>query len=146
MSDNSADSAALAKRIRAEMTTSRPDALTRCFDVAKRHVSITENGMVIVSNKDKLGAKSQILLYLIGKLYAKEAGLCGSSGVTNEELGRELGLTGSSLRPRLMELKESKKIVSSKSGRTVFHTIYQNIVEKTIREIDEEDKPKAKAG
>ena len=64
----------LKKRIIEEMTVDYSNALEKIFDLAKQFIRITKDGKVFILFKDKLSGKEQILLYLIGKLYAKEAG------------------------------------------------------------------------
>ena len=74
------------KRIREEMLANHSNALERNFDLAKKFIKITEEGKVEVANKEKIGGKEQVLLYLIGKLYAKEAQLTKTACVVNNEL------------------------------------------------------------
>ena len=61
-------------RIKEEMSVDYSNALERNFEIAKKFIRVTNEGKVSLLTKDKLSGKEQILLYLIGKLYAKEAG------------------------------------------------------------------------
>ena len=62
----------LRKKIIDEMTVNYSNALEKNFDLAKQFIRITQDGKVDILHKEKFGGKEQILLYLIGKLYAKE--------------------------------------------------------------------------
>ncbi|WJI09302.1 hypothetical protein FGU46_03910 [Methanobacterium sp. CWC-01] len=124
------------KRIREEMLANHSNALERNFDLAKKFIKITEEGKVEVANKEKIGGKEQVLLYLIGKLYAKEAQLTKTACVVNNELTEELGVLDTSLRPWLKGLRDKNKIKQSKLDKYICHSIPMNLVEKTLKEID----------
>lgn len=122
-------------RILKEMTTNFANALERNFEMAKKFVNITQNGKIhIIIDKEKLGGRGQILLYCIGKLYAKEAGVSESEGVSNKELMEELGLPQGSVLPWVKDLRDKKRIITLDSGA---HTISVNMIEKSLKEIDE---------
>ncbi len=125
------------KRIIEEMTTDYSNALERNFELAKRFIGITKDGKVDVLVKDKLTGKESILLYLIGKLYAKEAGYAETEGVGNKELMDELGITEGSLLPWLKGLRDdNQKIKQVKKERYVYHFIPINLVEKILKSIE----------
>lgn len=126
----------LKKRIIREMTVDYSSALEKNFDLAKQFVRITQGGQVDVQFKEKLTGKQQMLLYLIGKLYAKEAGLTTTDDVANKELMNELGIPEGSLLPWLKDLREKKKIKQVKKGRYTHHAISLNVVEKTLESIE----------
>jgi hypothetical protein len=65
----------LRERILKEMTTEYTNMLEKSFETAKRFIRVTPEGKVDVILKDRLTGKENIQLYLIGKLYAKVAGL-----------------------------------------------------------------------
>ncbi len=83
--------------------------------------------------KEQLNGKQQILLYLIGKLYSKEAGLTSMESAGNKELTEELGLPMGSLLPWLKDLRDQNKIKAVKTG---YHQTSVNLIEKTLKEIE----------
>lgn len=126
----------LKKRIIEEMTVDYSSALEKNFDLAKQFVRITKEGKVDVQFREKLTGQQRMLLYLIGKLYAKEAGLTATDDVGNKELMNELGIPEGSLLPWLKALREKKKIKQVKRGRYAHHSISLNVVEKTLKSIE----------
>jgi hypothetical protein len=127
-------------RIRGEMMVDYASALEKNFDLAKQLLRITSGGKVDLQFKEKLTGQQQILLYLIGKLYAKEAGLVETDDVANKELMSELGIPEGSLLPWLKDLREKKKIKQVKRGRYTHHSIFINVIEKTLRDIEKKMK------
>jgi len=130
----------LKKRIIEEMTVDYSNALEKNFDLAKQFIRITKEGKVDILFKDKLNGMEQILLYLIGKLYAKEAGFIATDDVGNKELKDELGVPEGSLLPWLKELRDKKKIKQIKKGRYTHHSIPGNLVERTLKNIEKKVK------
>ena len=130
----------LRKRIREEMLADHSNALEKNFDLAKRFIAITREGKVDVLEKDKLGGKDQILLYLIGKLYAKEAGFAATEDVGSRELMDELGIREGSLRPWIKELRDKNKIKQVKKNRYVHYIIPMNLVEETLKNVEKKIK------
>jgi len=126
----------LRKRIIQEMTVNYTSVLERHFVLAKQFIRITKDGTVDILCKDRLIGKEQILLYLIGKLYAKEAGLSTTADAGNQELMGELGIPEGSVLPWLKELRDQKKIVQTRRGRHTYHSIPVNLVERTLRSIE----------
>ena len=131
-----ANQEALKHRIIEEMTVEYSSVLEKNFDLAKQFIRITQDGKVDVIVKDKVTGKDKILLYLIGKLYAKEAGLSPTDDVGNKELMDELGIPSGSLLPWLKELREEKKIKQIKKGKSVHHRIAINVMERTLKSIE----------
>ena len=127
-------------RIRGEMMVDYASALEKNFDLAKQFLKITSEGKVDLHFKEKLTGKQQILLYLIGKLYAKEAALVETNDVVNKELMGELGIPEGSLLPWLKDLRDKKKIKQIKSGRYTYHSVSINLVEKILKEIEKKVK------
>ena len=125
----------LKSRIVSEMTDDYSNALERNFDLAKQLLRVTKEGKVSVLFKDKLTGEEQITLYLIGKLYAKEAGFIEKQEVDNKELMEELSMPKGSLLPGLKNLRYKKKVKQIKIGRNVLHTIPVNLVEKNLKDI-----------
>lgn len=124
-------------KILAEMTSSYTNALDKNFELAKKFIRITSEGFVEVLVKDKISGKEQILLYLIGKVYAKEAGLSITDEVENNEIMRELGIPLGSLMPWLKSLKEENKIKPIRKGKLVNHIASINLIEKILVNIEE---------
>ena len=89
-----------------------------------------------------MNGKDQVLLYLIGKLYAKEAGFASTDEVGNEELINELGVPKGSLFPWLKWLRDDNKIKQIRKGRYAYHSIPEYLVEKTLKRIEGELKKK----
>lgn len=126
----------LKKKIIEEMTVGYSSALEKNFDLAKQFVRITQDGKVDLLFKDKISGKEQILLYLIGKLYAKEAGFAATDDVGNKELMNELGIPKGSLLPWLKGLRDKNKVKRIKKGRYIHHSIAANLVERSLRSIE----------
>jgi hypothetical protein len=126
----------LKERIVEEMTVDYTSVLDKNFDTVKQFIRINKEGKVDILIKDSLGGKEQILLYLIGKLYAKEAGFVVSDSVGNKELMEELGVIKGSLLPWLKELRDKKKIKLIKKGKMSYHSIPINNLEKTLKSIE----------
>ncbi len=127
----------LKRRIMDEMVVDYASALEKNFDLAKRFIRITKDGRVDILVKDKLVVRDNIALYLIGKLYAREAGFAASDEVNNEELLNELGIPSGSLLPGLKELRDKTIIKTIKREGLSYHVIQPNVVEKKLREINE---------
>jgi hypothetical protein len=123
----------LKERISGEMTVDYASALEKNFDLAKQFIRITKDGKVDIPDKEKLTGEEQISLYLIGKLYAKEAGFAATAEVGNKELLDELGIPEGSLFPWLKNLRDGNKIKQVKKGQYAYHVIPSNLVEKTIK-------------
>lgn len=132
---NEQENESLKKRIINEMTVSYATTLERYFNVAKRFIRLTRDGRVNILNKDNLSGEEQILLYLIGKLYTKEAGFIKTEEVGNKEIMKELGMPRGSLLPFLKRLRDKNKIEAIKRGRYTYHRIPINIVGETLESI-----------
>lgn len=126
----------LKAKILSEMTVDYAGALERNFDLAKQFTRITKEGKVEILFKERLPGTDQILLYLIGKLYAKEAGLATSEDVNNKELMAELGIPKGSLLPWQKKLRDENKIRPIKKGANTHHVIAVNRVEKILKDIE----------
>jgi len=126
----------LKQRILNEMTISYSDALEKNFEVAKKYFRLTKTGKVDIPEKDKLKGEDQVLLYLIGKLYAKRSGLATKDCVENKELIDELGIPEGSLYPWVKKLRDEKKIETIEEGKMVCHKILANWVERVLKNIE----------
>jgi hypothetical protein len=127
----------LKERISKEMTVDYANILEKNFDLAKEFVKITKEGKVDVVVKDRLIGKERILIYLIGKLYAKEGGLSQSEFVSNKELSNELGIGMNSVLPWLKVLRDHKQIKALKSG---IHAIELSKVEEILKQVEKKIK------
>jgi len=136
----------LKQKIINEMTVDYSNALEKNFDLAKQFIRITKEGKVDILHKDMLNGTELISLYLIGKLYAKEAGFSATDDVGNSELLDELGIPKGSLLPWLKELRDANKIKPIKKGRFTHHSISVNVVEKTLKSIDKKIKKRIEGG
>lgn len=114
----------LKERIKKEMVIDKVSILDESFDVVKNLISISNDGSVslICSNKN-LTNEDRIKLYLIGKLYSKEAEFSKEEDVTNKELEKELGLPAGSIQYSLTILRQSKEIYALTRGA---HSVYPN--------------------
>ena len=110
-------------------------ALEKHFDLAKQLIRITKEGKVEILFKDKLTGKETVFLYLIGKLYSKEAGLAPSDDVGNKELMDELGVPQGSLLPWLKSLRDDNKVKPISKGKYTHHVVALNMVERTLKSI-----------
>lgn len=134
MNETNADN--LTKKIIEEMTVDYSNALEKNFSLAKQFIRITKDGKVDILAKDRLKGKEQILLYLIGKLYAKEVAFAATDNVGNKELMDELGIPEGSLFPWLKDLRDENNIKQVKKERRVYHFIPINLVERTLKSIE----------
>lgn len=126
----------LRERILEEMTVDYSKVLEENFASAKQFIRLTKEGDVDILVKEKVTGLERILLYLIGKLYAKEAGLTSSDEAGNEELMENLGMPQGSLLPWLKSLRDEGKIKQVRKERRTYHTIPISLVGKTLRQID----------
>lgn len=127
----------LRKRILQEMTVDYSEVLEENFELAKQFIRLTKEGEVDILVKEKVTGQEKILLYLVGKLYAKEAGLTSSDEVGNQEFLENLGIPEGSLLPWLKSLRDENKIKQIKRERYVYHAIPIGLVGEIIRQIDE---------
>lgn len=123
----------LKKKILSEMTVDYSNNLEKNFNLAKQLVRITSEGLVDVMVKDKVTGPQQIQLYLIGKLYAKQAELATTDEVGNRELMEQLGIPEGSLLPWLKELRDKNKIRQVRRERNVYHSVPVNLIENTLK-------------
>jgi hypothetical protein len=126
----------LRKKILEEMIVDYSSALDKCFDIAKQFIRITKGGKVDILHKDKIGGKEQVLLYLIGKLYAKEADFISTEDVGNKELMDELGIPVGSILPWIKHLKDNNKIKPIRRGKYTHHSISINLIERTLKDVE----------
>lgn len=120
-------------KILSEMMVNHSGALEKNYEIAKKFIRFSREGKIEVTIKSELSVRDQILMYLIGKLYAYEAGVSTENHVSNEELMNELGLPKGSVTGRLTDLRKENKIKQTSRGR---HRIQINVIEKTLRGIN----------
>jgi len=132
------DKKTLRDRILEEMSVDYESTLEKNFDLAKKYIKITSNGRVDVSVKNKVPGQDKVALYLIGKLYAKEAGKAETELVDNQELAEEIGAPMGSIYPWIKRLKDNNIIVSEKEDKKTVYSIKLNHVEKILNRIDDE--------
>jgi predicted transcriptional regulator len=125
----------LKKKILEEMTVDYSNNLEKNFDTAKQFIRVTRDGTVELNVTDQVGSKEQILLYLIGKMYAKEAGLATADDASNSELIDQLGMPIGSLLPSLKELRDDNKVRQVKHDNKVHHSIPASRIEETLTTI-----------
>ena len=125
----------LEEKIKSEMISDYRSSLEKNFDLAKKLVKISSEGTVEIIEKNKFSGEELVLLYMIGKCYAKEAGLSNSNGVSNAELINELGKPEGSIFPWLKSLRESKKIKQNNSVKPIEHFIPINLIEETLNKL-----------
>jgi hypothetical protein len=125
----------LKEKILKEMVADQKNALERNFELAKSFVEPTPEGKVnvLVRSNPKLDAKYNLQLYMIGKLYAKEAELCESEAVSNQEFAKELGMPDGTVKSALKELRDSNKINQVSPG---LHSIKSNLIEKILKDVE----------
>jgi hypothetical protein len=117
------------------MTVSYSSKLEQNFELAKQFIRLTPEGTVEILVRDKLSGKEQILLYLIGKMYAKEAGYATDENVGNNELLEQLGFPIGSLLPFLKELRDENRIRQLKRENNVFHSVSPGLIDSTLRSV-----------
>ena len=131
----------LAKKIFDTMVVDHSDALEKNFGLASKFIKITKEGKVDVIVKSQLTGPEKIAMYLIGKLYAKRAGLTATEYTKNEELMNELGIGYTSLLPWLKTLRDNNIIKAGKSdGRESTHAVLLNAVERMLSNVDKKMK------
>ncbi|MFX0210117.1 MAG: hypothetical protein ACFFDT_29315 [Candidatus Hodarchaeota archaeon] len=130
----------LRKRILEEMTIDYSKVLEQNFDLARQFIRLTKEGDVEVLVKEKVTGEEKIRLYLIGKLYAKEAGLTSTEDVGNQEFMDNLGIPSGSLLPWLKSLRDENKINQVKRERHTYHSIPIGLVDKTLKVIEKKIK------
>jgi hypothetical protein len=89
----------LKRKIREELMVGKKSVLEDNLPKAKKVLVLSEDGEVdLLVDKSDLTNRQLIALYMVGKAYAKEAGLVETEVVTNEELVDKLGLSYNSVR------------------------------------------------
>jgi len=122
-------------RILEEMTVSYSSKLEKNFELAKQFIRLTPEGTVDVLVRDKLPGKEQILLYLVGKMYAKEAGYVTDENVGNNELLEQLGFPVGSLLPFLKELRDDNLVRQVKRENNVYHAVPPGVIEEILNSV-----------
>ncbi len=118
----------LKKRIEEEMTANYANMLEKNFDIAKTLLRITPSGTVDVLRKQDLQGTDKILLYLIGKRYAKEAGMTDSEYVQNKELGDQLGIKRGSMLPWIKSLRDAGFLDGSDGKQAIKTNLIESVL------------------
>ena len=128
----------LKRRIKEEMTINYKNILEKNFDFANKMIKVSEDGRtdIIISDKDII-IEDQILLYLIGKLYAKEVGYIEHGEATRIELLTELGISENSIGPILSRLKDKGMIKTRKEKNKPYFSVKMNLVRKILNSIND---------
>ena len=128
---------ALKKRIIEEMTVNQQNVLEKYFDLAKKFISITTKGNINILTEEKFSIEEKILLYLIGKIYAKEAGLITTKEVGFKELMDNLGIVKGTIYPIIKRLRDKNKISQRKDGKITYITIPLNLIGKILSKLED---------
>jgi hypothetical protein len=121
--------------VREGMTVDSGNALERNFELAKKMIMLTPEGKVILAHHNKLGGEDKIVLYLVGKVYAKVAGYTNEIEVPNKELLDELGMKEGSLAPWLKFLRDKGQIKQTVKNNLSYHFVPNNLIESELKRI-----------
>ena len=127
----------LKKRIIEEMIVDHQNILEKHFDIAKQFINITTEGVINIISEEKFSTEERILLYLIGKIYAKEAGVASTEEVGFKELMDNLGILKGTIYPIIKRLRDKNKISQRKQGKLTYITIPMNLLGKLLSEMKE---------
>ena len=122
------EKSSLKEKILEEMIVDHQNLLEKYFNLAKRFISITSQGSINIMSEEKYPIEEKILLYLIGKIYAKEAGLTLTEEVGVKELMDNLGILKGTIYPVIKRLRDKKKIIQRREGKLTYITIQLNIL------------------
>jgi len=125
----------LRQKIIEEMMLNSSFFLEENFYLAKKFIRLTKEGSVRILPGVKLTGQDRILLYLIGKWYAKEAGFTTSEEVGNSELMRELKMARGTLLPSLKRLREKGLLQDIKRGRLTYHRVPLEFIGRILKNI-----------
>ena len=103
--------------IREKMTVDEGSVLNEHKDLVSRFLGLASDGRVFIRlDKGKLTTTEQVALYLVGKIYSNVAGYSENAEASNDELGRELGMPGGTVRRVTMELRRAGWITTGERG------------------------------
>ena len=112
MSDESAE-----KRIQRELVQDTEDIVVDNLERVKRLLRLNTDGKVYVKEVTKdFGTQNKILVQLIGKLYAKTAGLAESETLETGEIADKIGANSKAVSARLSDLREKGWVESPSRG------------------------------
>ena len=120
-----------------EMIVDHQNILEKYFDLAKNFINITTEGIINIISEEKFSIEEKILLYLIGKIYAKEAGLVTTEEVGYKELMDNLGVLKGTIYPVIKRLRDKNKISQKKKGKLTYITIPLNLLGKMLSKMKE---------
>ena len=122
----------LKKRIIEEMTEDHQNILEKYFDLTKRFISITTKGSINIISEERFSIEEKILLYLIGKIYAKEADLVHTEEVGFKELMDNLGILKGTIYAVIKRLRDKNKIIQRNEGKITYITLPLNLLGKIL--------------
>ena len=122
------DKTSLKERIIEEMIVDHQNILEKFFDLVKRFISISTKGSINIISEEKFSIEENILLYLVGKIYAKEAGIVSTEEVGFKELMDNLGILKGTIYPVIKRLRDKNKISQRKEGKLTYITIPVNLL------------------
>ena len=131
------DKTTLKERIIKEMIVDHQNILEKYFDLVKRFISISTEGSINIISEEKFSIEEIILLYLVGKIYAKEAGLVSTEEVGFKELMDNLGILKGTIYPVIKRLRDKKKISQRKEGKLTYITIPLNLLGNILSKMKE---------
>ncbi len=98
-----------------EQVKANKEILEQNFALAKEFIRVTKEGKVkILVNNNMFTEQEKIAMYLIGKQYAKYAGLAESEYVSVRELSSELNIPRKAVAARAAELR-NKNIIADRA-------------------------------
>ena len=102
--------------VQSNMTASTAAHLDKWKEKAALIVSVTPEGEVVPRVSDaKLDVKTQVLMHLIGRAYAKAGGFVETASLSNPQLERVIPMPPGTIRWALSELQAERFL--SKDGR-----------------------------
>lgn len=119
-----------------EMKVDYNNILEKNFMLAKKFIRITTSGTIDIIYKGKLSTNEKLLIYLIGKKYAKEAGLTEFADAANNELKNELGMPEGSLLPGIKIIRDKRMIETVKRDGLSYHSILPNLIVKVLNDLE----------
>lgn len=105
----------LKRWIQEELTVDIENELSKYKEKVKEYIQLTPSGEVILKQTD-LTAKQKILVYLIGKIYAKAAEYSDENNATNKELAEALRLPEGTVKYTLFELRNEGLVLPIADG------------------------------
>jgi hypothetical protein len=123
--------------VRREMTLEKTDLLVSVKERVARLLGVSTDGAVgfklTAEQLTGLNAQERILLYMIGKLYAKAAGYTQEESVSNSELTADLGMPEGTVKSQLKVLRDARYVNSDGRG---IHSLARNRMLEVLSQIE----------